>query len=364
MPTSFAPLAGQPLGSRTLAAAGTTQGTATQIPSESAEFYFITAANGTKGVVLPAGTPGKFITIKNDEAANAILKVYPATGASINAIAVDSAFSMPAKSEIMFTCYDGAVWFTASDNSLATNILTSAHLFVGSGSNVPTDVAASGDVSLANTGAFTVTGLNGAATATTGTEATVLHSVTAGTAAASKAVVLDANLAVAGAKVGLGAGATATGAGGAVGGLTDSTSTTSGTVQSTEYVLNTITLKANSFNANGRAITVRAWGTTAANANAKNLKIYFGTTAVATVTGSTASGKDYNISMTVVRTGSSTQSGVASIMIDTATSATMAVNGSIAETDSADIVITVKSANTAAAAASATGKGLVAEFTN
>lgn len=34
--------------------------------------------------------------------------------------------------------------------------LTSAHLYVGNGSNVPVDVAVSGDLTLANTGAFTV----------------------------------------------------------------------------------------------------------------------------------------------------------------------------------------------------------------
>ena len=39
--------------------------------------------------------------------------------------------------------------------------LTSAHLYVGNGSNLPADVAASGDVSLTNTGAFTVTQING-----------------------------------------------------------------------------------------------------------------------------------------------------------------------------------------------------------
>ncbi len=42
-----------------------------------------------------------------------------------------------------------------------TPALTSAHLFVGNGSNVATDVTLSGDASLLNTGALTVTRLNG-----------------------------------------------------------------------------------------------------------------------------------------------------------------------------------------------------------
>lgn len=41
-------------------------------------------------------------------------------------------------------------------NSKLTGTLTSAHIFVGNVSNVATDVAASGDLSLANTGAFTI----------------------------------------------------------------------------------------------------------------------------------------------------------------------------------------------------------------
>jgi hypothetical protein len=42
-----------------------------------------------------------------------------------------------------------------------SSTLGSAHLFVGNAGNVATDVAASGDVTLANTGAFTVRGING-----------------------------------------------------------------------------------------------------------------------------------------------------------------------------------------------------------
>src|ERR1044071_9025501 len=39
---------------------------------------------------------------------------------------------------------------------LLQNALASGHLFVGNGSNIATDVAASGDLTLANTGAFTI----------------------------------------------------------------------------------------------------------------------------------------------------------------------------------------------------------------
>jgi len=52
---------------------------------------------------------------------------------------------------------DDWFWVASSVNSGGlTNTLTSAHLFVGNGSNVATDVAVSGDLTLANTGAFTI----------------------------------------------------------------------------------------------------------------------------------------------------------------------------------------------------------------
>lgn len=46
-------------------------------------------------------------------------------------------------------------------NTKLGNTLTSGNLFVGNGSNVATGVAATGDAALANTGAFTVTGIRG-----------------------------------------------------------------------------------------------------------------------------------------------------------------------------------------------------------
>lgn len=68
----------------------------------------------------------------------------------------------------------GNFGFTYSSLALqfASSTLTNAHIFVGNGSNTATDVALSGDATLANTGAITVTKTNGvafAASATTDT---------------------------------------------------------------------------------------------------------------------------------------------------------------------------------------------------
>lgn len=50
--------------------------------------------------------------------------------------------------------------FTRPPSSYASSTLTSAHLFVGNGSNVATDVAASGDLGLSNAGVFTFNTVN------------------------------------------------------------------------------------------------------------------------------------------------------------------------------------------------------------
>jgi hypothetical protein len=46
--------------------------------------------------------------------------------------------------------------YSKNPSSYVSSTLTSAHILVGNGSNVATDVAASGDLTLANTGAFTI----------------------------------------------------------------------------------------------------------------------------------------------------------------------------------------------------------------
>jgi hypothetical protein len=288
--------------------------------------------------------------------------------------------------------------------------LTSAHIFVGNGSNAGTDVAVSGDLTLANTGAFTVAtvgtataveigklagvtagtttaskalvvdankaldALNvvalslgaGAGTAVTATAAELNKNagVTAGTAAASKVVVLDANTAIGGLKVAYGGATTTTAGPGPATSLVDATSTAAGTTQSMFYTVNSVVVKASAFNAATRGVQCDAWGTTAANANAKDIKITIGSATLATVVGSTANAKAYNAHFTVLRSGSNTQSGVGSIQIDTAVAPTMAQSTALGQTEGSDITIAVQGQNTAAAASSITGNGMVCTFLN
>jgi hypothetical protein len=91
------------------AAAGSTRADATAM---TASFNWVTAADATKGVILPAPTAGRVIAVKNDDAANAALKVYAPGSAKINSVAGTTAFSMAAKTACFFVAYDTTDWFS------------------------------------------------------------------------------------------------------------------------------------------------------------------------------------------------------------------------------------------------------------
>jgi hypothetical protein len=95
--------------SATVAATGSSQSDAAAVAEG---FTLVTAANGTKGVKLPAAAAGALCIVKNDDAANAVLKVYPDTDDAINAIAANSALSMAAKTAALFVAYDATTWYT------------------------------------------------------------------------------------------------------------------------------------------------------------------------------------------------------------------------------------------------------------
>jgi len=94
----------------TVAAAGSTQADAASLQ---VGFNLVTGADGTKGAILPAGAPGRVVYVKNADAANAILKVYPPTGGTINALSANAAISMALKTAAVFICgADGVAWYT------------------------------------------------------------------------------------------------------------------------------------------------------------------------------------------------------------------------------------------------------------
>jgi lipopolysaccharide export system protein LptA len=95
--------------SATVAAAGSNQGTAAAV---AAGFTLVTGADAAKGVVLPAASAGLIVIIKNADAANAVLKVYPASGDAINALAANASYDMAAKTSVLLVAYDSTTWYS------------------------------------------------------------------------------------------------------------------------------------------------------------------------------------------------------------------------------------------------------------
>ena len=91
----------------TVAAAGSTQANAAAV---SDGFTLVTGADGTKGVVLPAAVAGRTVILKNN--AGSTLKVWPASGDGINAITVDSNFTMATVTACMLVAYDSTTWYS------------------------------------------------------------------------------------------------------------------------------------------------------------------------------------------------------------------------------------------------------------
>ena len=94
---------------KTLAAAGTTQATGTRLTGA---VNSVTGANGTAGVVLPvpkAGDPGVWVI--NTDASNDLL-VYPAVDGQINALGTDAAYTLPAAQSGYFAPVSEILWYT------------------------------------------------------------------------------------------------------------------------------------------------------------------------------------------------------------------------------------------------------------
>ena len=92
-----------------LVAAGNSQGTATPVTANFSQFTSVAAGN--PGCVLPAAANfvGGDILIFNAHASNTML-VYPALGDQINALGVNSSFSLANGKNAMFACVVAGQW--------------------------------------------------------------------------------------------------------------------------------------------------------------------------------------------------------------------------------------------------------------
>lgn len=91
-----------------LAATGSTNADAAALSVEGAVVVQVTAADGTKGVILPRSAAGAEIRIHN--IANAVLKVYPHVGGDINDGTTDASVNVSAKKPGVFVNLDGVTW--------------------------------------------------------------------------------------------------------------------------------------------------------------------------------------------------------------------------------------------------------------
>lgn len=104
------------------------------------------------------------------------------------------------------------------------------------------------------------------------------------------------------------------GVGGLLNAQTAAVATGAGT---TEQTLQQYTMPANQLSAAGQSVRIRCWGSTAANANNKTRRLYFGASVIATAT-EAANAQRWVLEMVVMRTGSATQSVSATGLAGTA----------------------------------------------
>lgn len=91
----------------TVAATGSTQADAAQVATG---FVVVTAADGTKGVLLPVAAAGRSVVIKNNSAS--VLKVWPAGSGIINGLSASAAMSIAANTCPEFRASSATQWYT------------------------------------------------------------------------------------------------------------------------------------------------------------------------------------------------------------------------------------------------------------
>jgi hypothetical protein len=88
-------------------AVGANQGNAAAL---SEGFNVVTGADATKGVRLPTAVAGMIVIVKSVTAA--VLKVYPATGGAINAVAANGSLDIAASTSTMLVASSATQWYS------------------------------------------------------------------------------------------------------------------------------------------------------------------------------------------------------------------------------------------------------------
>lgn len=90
-----------------VAAAGANQGNAAAL---SEGLNVVSAADGTKGVRLPTAVAGMVVIVKNTAAG--ALKIYPATGGAINAVAANGSYDITNLTSTLLVASSATQWYS------------------------------------------------------------------------------------------------------------------------------------------------------------------------------------------------------------------------------------------------------------
>lgn len=96
------------LNASSVAAAGSAQGSAALLAEGG---NAVTASDGTKGVILPVAVAGALVLVANTVSAQN-LKVYPASGATINYGSADAAVTVAGQKQILFWAQSATQWYS------------------------------------------------------------------------------------------------------------------------------------------------------------------------------------------------------------------------------------------------------------
>lgn len=96
----------------TLAGLGTTIADAAPIVSASGSVIFMTGGNNSVGVILPVAVKGAHYKLKNDQAANGIMKLYPQVNSTINGLSANTAISLAANTFCEVVALNTTNWST------------------------------------------------------------------------------------------------------------------------------------------------------------------------------------------------------------------------------------------------------------
>lgn len=90
-----------------ISAAGSTQGTATALTKD---ISVVSTVSASQGVVLPTAVTGMVLIVNNTSATS--LNVYPASGAAINSLATNAAYTHVAGASLQYYAVSSTQWYT------------------------------------------------------------------------------------------------------------------------------------------------------------------------------------------------------------------------------------------------------------